>query len=130
MVRHACSTVVWSRLPKASPISGRLIWVRSLASAMATWRGRATLRLRFFECMSDILILKYSATVFWMPSTLTCRLFRLRMSQRFLGEVERQLAPGKAGKREHLFQRPFQLSHVRADVLGNEESNLLGHLDG
>src|ERR1041384_6582721 len=81
MVRQAWKTVVWSRLPNASPISGRLIWVRSLASAMATWRGRATLRLRFFECMSEILILKYSATVFWIPSTLTWRLATFRMSR-------------------------------------------------
>jgi hypothetical protein len=35
IVRHACRTVVWSRLPNASPISGRLISVSSLASAIA-----------------------------------------------------------------------------------------------
>src|SRR5512134_1431540 len=57
IVRHACSTVVWSRLPNASPISGRLISVSSLASAIAIWRGRATLRLRFFACRSATLIL-------------------------------------------------------------------------
>jgi len=34
-------------------MSGRLICVRSLARAIASWRGRATLRLRFFECMSE-----------------------------------------------------------------------------
>jgi hypothetical protein len=55
--RHACSTVVWSRPPKLLPISGSYIWVSSLASAIATWRGRATARERFFECMSEIRIL-------------------------------------------------------------------------
>ena len=34
--RQACSTVVWSRPPNASPISGRLCSVSSLAMAMAT----------------------------------------------------------------------------------------------
>ncbi len=42
---------------KASPMSGRLCCVSSLASAIAICRGLATLRLRFFECMSDIFIL-------------------------------------------------------------------------
>src|SRR5689334_12744079 len=57
ILRHACNTVVWSRPPNASPMSGRLSWVSSLASAMATWRGRATLRLRFLEYISETLIL-------------------------------------------------------------------------
>ena len=97
-MRQACSTVVWSRLPKASPISGRLIWVSSLASAIATWRGRATLRLRFFECMSEILILKYSATVFWIPSTLTWRFATLRMSRS--ASLARSSESSRALKRE------------------------------
>ena len=36
---------------------GRLMGVRSLARNIATWRGRAITRVRFFECMSATLIL-------------------------------------------------------------------------
>src|SRR5690606_35907797 len=39
----ACRTVVWSRPPKRSPISGRLFCVSSLARYMAICRGRAIL---------------------------------------------------------------------------------------
>ena len=46
-----------SRPPKASPMSGRLRCVSSLAKAIATCRGRATLRLRFLEYISATLIL-------------------------------------------------------------------------
>ncbi len=53
--RQACSTVVWSRPPKLLPISGSDSCVNSLASAIATCRGRATARERFFECMSETL---------------------------------------------------------------------------
>ena len=48
------------------------------------------------------------------------------VAQRFLGEVQRQLALGEAGEGQHLLQRPFQLAHVGADVLGNEERDFLG----
>src|SRR6185436_897424 len=57
ILRQACSTVVWSRPPKASAMSGSESCVSSFASAMATWRGRATLRLRFLEYISATLIL-------------------------------------------------------------------------
>jgi hypothetical protein len=46
ILRIACSTVVWSRLPKRRPISGRERWVRILARYMPTWRGRTIDRLR------------------------------------------------------------------------------------
>ena len=55
--RHAWSTVVWSRPPKLLPISGKESWVSSLASAIATCRGLAMARERFFECMSEMRIL-------------------------------------------------------------------------
>ncbi len=35
ILRTACSTVVWSRPPNSSPISGRLFWVSSLARYIA-----------------------------------------------------------------------------------------------
>src|SRR5690606_59451 len=57
ILRTACSTVVWSRPPNKSPISGRLFWVSSLARYMATWRGKAILAGRRFEYMSATLIL-------------------------------------------------------------------------
>ena len=57
ILRTACSTVVWSRPPKSSPISGRLFWVSSLARYMAIWRGRAMLAGRFLLYMSATLIL-------------------------------------------------------------------------
>ena len=69
--RHACNTVVWSRPPNASPISGKLCVVSSFASAIAICRGRAIERLRRFDNKSATRILKYSATVFWMFSTVT-----------------------------------------------------------
>ena len=50
--RQACSTVVWSRPPNASPISGRLCSVSSLARAIAICRGRASERVRFFPSIS------------------------------------------------------------------------------
>ena len=55
--RTACKTVVWSRPPNSSPISGRLFWVSSLAKYMAIWRGRAMLAGRFLLYMSATLIL-------------------------------------------------------------------------
>src|SRR5712691_9132645 len=113
MVRHACSTVVWSRLPKASPISGRLIWVRSLASAMATWRGRARLRLRFLECMSDTL--NTDLTAVEIEDVAQC----------FLCEVERELAFGEAREGEDFLQCTLEFAHVRADMLGNEKGDVL-----
>ena len=45
-------TVVWSRPPKACPISGRLCCVSSLARAIAICRGRVMERLRRAECRS------------------------------------------------------------------------------
>ena len=51
------------------------------------------------------------------------------VAQRLLGEVERQLAPGKAGKGEHFLQCSLKLAYVRADVLGDEEGDFLGHGD-
>ena len=57
ILRTACSTVVWSRPPKLSPISGRLFCVISLARYIAIWRGRAMLAGRFLLYMSATLIL-------------------------------------------------------------------------
>ncbi len=48
ILRTACSTVVWSRPPNSSPISGRLFCVISLARYIAIWRGRAIEAGRFF----------------------------------------------------------------------------------
>src|SRR5882762_3627644 len=50
-------TVVWSRPPNSSPISGRLFCVNSLARYIATWRGAAMLVGRRLLYMSEILIL-------------------------------------------------------------------------
>src|SRR5690606_1543124 len=57
ILRTACRTVVWSRPPKRSPISGRLFCVSSLARYMAIWRGRAMLAGRRLEYMSATFIL-------------------------------------------------------------------------
>ena len=74
-------------MPKASPISGKLCWVSSFASAIATWRGLAMLRLRRLLWRSEILILKYSATVRWILSTLTCLSCRASRSFSFARTV-------------------------------------------
>ena len=57
ILRQACSTVVWSRPPKASPISGRLCSVNSFESAIAICRGRAMVRVRRLESSSATRIL-------------------------------------------------------------------------
>ena len=60
----ACITVVWSRPPNFRPISGRDRDVNCFAKYMATCRGLATERARRAECISEIRILKCSATRF------------------------------------------------------------------
>ena len=57
ILRHAWITVVWSRPPKASPISGKLWLVNSLDQAIAICRGLAIDRLRLFDNKSATRIL-------------------------------------------------------------------------
>src|SRR5256885_12202189 len=60
--------VVFTLPPNASPISGRLWLVSSLASAMATCRGRATERLRRLDRWEE------HTSELQSPCNLVCRL--------------------------------------------------------
>ena len=54
---------------------------------------------------------------------------RQQISQRLLGEIQVDRPAGEAGISDHAAQRPFELSHIRANALRNEKSDLLRQLN-
>src|ERR1041384_520090 len=77
--------------------------------------------------MSEILILKYSATVFWMPSTLTWRLFRLRMSRSAsFARSSESSRPVKRAKANTFFSAPSS-SRTFERMCFYEEGYFLGN---
>ena len=100
---HASRAVWRSGGRRAAPSCGRgrrsccrfraaTSWVSSLASAIATWRGRAIARERFFECMSDDpdLVVVGDGLLDVLDRDLPV-LHRQQVAQRFLGHGERDV---------------------------------------
>ena len=51
------------------------------------------------------------------------------VAQSLFCQLERQLAPTEAGESEHFLERTLEFPHIGANVLGDEEGDLLGHHD-
>ena len=129
-LRTALMTVVWSRLPKARPSSGKLHLRRCLQRYIATWRANAMLLCRSFDRRSVERSLKWWQTTRWMSSTLAS-FGRAVVVAAILGPRERQV-DGAAEERRlgrQTDERSLELADVAADHLRDEQAHVVGQLD-
>ena len=123
--RQACSTVVWSRPAKASPI--RRVLGEFMASAIATWHWA---RQRAGAALGQQ-VLDLQPVVVGPPSGCWgCRSTAAapqQVAQGLLGELHGDRAAGEVGARPRV-ERALEVAHVAVHLLG-QERHLVRHQD-
>ena len=125
----ACITVVWSLPPKVLPISGKDFEVSCLDKYIAICLGLATALALLGEDISLSLILKYSATFFWISSMVTFLLFALSKSCKTSWALSRETGlPTNCECATNLLSAPSNLS-FRKDCKQHFDTNVKHFLD-
>lgn len=126
---QACKTVVWSRPPKASPISGKLWSVSSLAKAIAICRARTRERAlpRKKVGEPDAVILGDDALDIG-----DVRLLLLgvqQVAQGLLGKLHRDRSAKESGPCAQGVEGSFEIANVRTHPPRDQEGDLLRQSD-
>ena len=130
MVRQACRTVVWSRPPKASPISGRLCGVSSRGQphgdlARSGDGAGALLRIHLGDLdlvvVGDVLLDQFQGDLAVVGAD--------DVLEGFLGAFDGDVAAVEAGKGDDSVEGAFEFAHVGAQVLGDQEGDVVAERD-
>ena len=129
--RQACSTVPWSRPPKASPIDAE----RTLGHLPREEHGDLAREGDVFRAplaghvgQPDVEMLRHLLLDDFDADRVAAFLVQ-DFAQQALDHFERQLLAGERGVGGHADQRAFQPADVGADAVGEEIHDLLGQLD-